>query len=225
MAYLFPDSVLLIFCKAPVAGQVKTRLQPALNAGQAAAAHSQLTHFTLDRAFRQPLCPVHLYCAPDSGHPFFAQCAKDYPLTLLAQRGADLGERMLNAFVETLTTHRHAVLIGCDCPSLTIDDLRQAFLALQKGHEAVLGPAEDGGYVLIGLNAPQPNLFENMVWGNETVMTETRWRAASIKLKVYELAMQWDVDNIEDWQRFVRETYMPIAEHKEMLGSSLRNPE
>ncbi|MDD1620332.1 MAG: TIGR04282 family arsenosugar biosynthesis glycosyltransferase [Methylococcaceae bacterium] len=204
MDYLFPDSVLLIFCKAPVPGQVKTRLQAALNAEQAATAHIQLTRFTLDRAFRQTLCPVRLYCAPDAGHQFFKQCAKDYPLKLAAQRGADLGERMLNAFAETLTTYRHAVLIGCDCPSLTIDDLHQALEALQSGHEAVFAPAEDGGYVLIGLNAPQPNLFEDMVWGNETVMAETRRRAAAAKLKVYELSMQWDVDDIEGWKRFLR---------------------
>lgn len=205
MDYLFPDSVLLIFCKAPVAGQVKTRLQPALSAEQAAAAHIQLTRFTLDRAFRQALCPVRLYCAPDTRHPFFEQCAKDYPLTLAAQRGADLGEKMLNAFAETLTTCRHAVLIGCDCPSLTASDLHQALEALQSGHESVFAPAEDGGYVLIGLNAPQPNLFEGMVWGNEAVMAETRRRAAEAKLKVYELAMQWDVDDIEAWKRFLRE--------------------
>lgn len=205
MDYLFPDSVLLIFCKAPVAGQVKTRLQPALSAEQAASAHIQLTRFTLDRAFRQALCPVRLYCAPDAGHPFFAQCAKHYPLNLFAQRGADLGERMLDALTEALATYRHAVLIGCDCPSLTVDDLRQALEALQNGDDAVFGPAEDGGYVLVGLNTPQPILFENMAWGNETVMTETRRRAAKTKLKVYELAIQWDVDDIEDWKRFSRE--------------------
>lgn len=215
MDYLFPDSVLLIFCKAPVPGRVKTRLQPALSEEQAAAAHMQLTRFTLDRAFRQPLCPVRLYCTPDAGHPFFEQCAKDYPLTLLAQRGAALGERMLNAFADALTTYRHAVLIGCDCPSLTIDDFRQAFLTLHNGHGAVIGPAEDGGYVLIGLNAPQPNLFEDMVWGNEIVMTETRRRAAKAKLKVYELAMQWDVDDIEDWKRFLSaDTYTCLRQSK-----------
>jgi uncharacterized protein len=204
MDCLFPDSVLLIFCKAPIVDQVKTRLQPTLSAEQAVAAHIALTRMTLERAVRQPLCPVHLYCSPDTGHAFFKQCANDYPLTLLTQRGADLGERMLNAFAKTLTTYSHAVLIGCDCPSLTVDDLRQALEVLQNGSDAVFGPAEDGGYVSIGLNAPRPNLFEDMVWGNETVMAETRRRAAEAKLKVYELATQWDVDDIEDWKRFLR---------------------
>lgn len=203
MTYPFPDSVLLIFCKAPVAGQVKTRLQPALNADQAAAAHRQLTRLTLERVFRQPLCAVRLYCAPDTRHAFFRQCAAEYPLTLSTQRGSDLGERMLNAFGEALSIYRHAILIGCDCISLTVDDLQQALAALQNGKDVVIAPAEDGGYVLIGLNAPQPVLFSNMVWGSEKVMAETRHRAAGASLIIQELAMQWDVDAPEDWARFL----------------------
>jgi uncharacterized protein len=202
MRYLFPDSVLLIFCKAPVAGQVKTRLQPALSAEQAVAAHEGLTRVTLDRAFQTPLCAVRLYCAPDTGHAFFRQCAKAYPLTLSTQCGGDLGERMLNAFGEALSEYRHAILTGCDCPSLTADDLQQALTALQNGNDAVIAPAEDGGYVLIGLNAPQPCLFENMRWSNSQVMEETRRRAAAASLSVHELALQWDVDTPADWERY-----------------------
>jgi uncharacterized protein len=203
MTTLFPDSVLLIFCKAPVAGQVKTRLQPALTATQAATVHRQLTRLTLDRAFQRPLCAVQLYCSPDTNHSFFEQCAKDYPLLLSAQRGADLGERMLNAFSDALSQYRHAILIGCDCPSLTVDDLQQALTALQNGQDAVIAPAEDGGYVLIGLNVPQPALFEDMVWGSEKVMEETRRRAKLASISLHELARQWDVDTAEDWARYL----------------------
>lgn len=203
MAYLFPDSVLLIFCKAPVAGQVKTRLQAGLGAAQAVAAHRQLTQLTLARAVRQPLCAIRLYCAPDTGHEFFRQCAEAYPITLATQRGHDLGERMLGAFTEALSRYRHAILIGCDCPSLTVDDLQQALQALQDGEDAVIAPAEDGGYVLIGMNSPQPVLFTGMIWGNENVLAETRRRAAESALGLHELAMQWDVDMPEDWTRFL----------------------
>jgi rSAM/selenodomain-associated transferase 1 len=203
MIKLFPDSVLLIFCKAPIAGQVKTRLQPALTPGQAADVHRQLTRMTLDRAFHQPLCEVQLYCTPDTTHPFFEQCAKEYPLTLMTQHGADLGERMQNALNDALSQFRHAILIGCDCPSLTVDDLQQALTILKDGQDAVIAPAEDGGYVLIGLNAPQPVLFKNMAWGRETVMAETRNRAKSIPIALHELALQWDVDTVEDWARYL----------------------
>jgi uncharacterized protein len=203
MACLFPDSVLLIFCKAPVAGQVKTRLQTVLSAEQAVAAHKELTRLTLDRALQRQLCDVQLYCAPDTGHAFFRQCAEAYPLTLSTQRGADLGARMLNAFSEALVLYRHAILIGCDCPSLTVDNLQQALTALQNGNDAVIAPAEDGGYVLIGLSAPQPLLFENMCWGNSRVQAETRRRAAAVGLEVHALPMQWDVDTPQDWERYL----------------------
>jgi len=216
MYYQFSDGLLLIFCKAPVKGQVKTRLQPTLSVEQAVSAHIQLTKMTLDRAFEEPLCQVKLYCSPDTEHSFFKQCTLDYPLTLATQHGNDLGEKMLNAFTDALTKFRHVVLIGCDCPSLSVKDLRSAFLALQSGDDVVFAPAEDGGYVLIGLNVPQPTLFENIVWGNENVMAETRNRVAHAKLKACELSEQWDVDDIEGWQRFLdHSSKFSISENKQ----------
>lgn len=202
MTYPFADSVLLIFCKAPIPGQVKTRLQPALTAEQAAQAHRQLTTMTLDRAFRQPLCPVELHCAPDTSHDFFQDCAHRYPLTLKSQQGDDLGERMQHAFDDALGRYQHAVLMGCDCPSLSVDDLHQALVKLHAEHDAVIAPADDGGYVMIGLNQVQPRLFSDMNWGHDQVMTVTRRRAKDLGLKVYELDSQWDVDTYQDWQRY-----------------------
>jgi len=67
----FPNSVLIIFCKAPITGQVKTRLQPELSPDEAVSAHIELTQMTLRRAFEQALSPVQLYCSPNSDHPFF----------------------------------------------------------------------------------------------------------------------------------------------------------
>ena len=202
----YPDCVLLVFCKAPIAGQVKTRLQPSLNAEEAVAAHIQLTRLTLSRAFAQTLCDVQLYCAPDIHNVFFQACAQDYPLALVRQEGDDLGLRMHNAFKKALISYRHAIIIGCDCPSLTINDLKQAFAALQNGADVVMGPAADGGYVLIGLNQPQAILFENMPWGTDAVASQTCRRAAQNGLTVMKLRQQWDVDYIEDWQRFLSET-------------------
>lgn len=203
MVYPFADSVLLIFCKAPIPGQVKTRLQPELTAEQAAQAHRQLTTMTLDRAFRQPLCPVELHCAPDTSHDFFQDCAHRYPLTLKSQQGDDLGERMQHAFDDGLGRYQHAVLMGCDCPSLSVDDLHQAFVKLHAEHDAVIAPADDGGYVMVGLNKVQPGLFSDMTWGHDQVMSVTRRRAKDLGLKVYELDSQWDVDTYQNWQRYL----------------------
>lgn len=203
MQRLFTDSVLLIFCKAPIPSQVKTRLQPDLSVEQSTQAHKQLTYMTLDRAFRQPLCPVELHCAPDADHDFFQDCARRYPLTLKVQHDADLGERMQQSFSDALSRYQHAVLMGCDCPSLSADDLHRALLKLHAGHDTIIAPADDGGYVMIGLNRVQPRLFNDMTWGHDQVMTITRRRAKDLGLTIYEMDSQWDVDTYPDWLRYL----------------------
>ncbi|MEO6697527.1 MAG: TIGR04282 family arsenosugar biosynthesis glycosyltransferase, partial [Gammaproteobacteria bacterium] len=145
------DARIMVFAKAPVAGTVKTRLIPALGAHGAAALHTTLTRHSIATAVNAPLCPVELWCSPDAHHPFFAQCQKDFGVTLQQQQGNNLGERMAQAFDTVLQQHPYAVVIGTDCPTLTTQDLRAALNALHEGFDAVIGPAEDGGYVLIGL--------------------------------------------------------------------------
>jgi rSAM/selenodomain-associated transferase 1 len=201
VAYKYPDCVQLVFCKAPVPGQVKTRLIPALSAEQAAELHQRLTRITIERALQNRLCPVQLRCAPDIDHPFFQRCAQDYSLTLHRQHGKDLGERMHHALVTALAHYSHAILTGCDCPSLTPVDLQQALSALENGYDVVIAPAQDGGYVLVGLSRPQAVLFENIPWGSDKVLQLTREKAALASLSLYELASQWDVDNPEDLER------------------------
>jgi glycosyltransferase A (GT-A) superfamily protein (DUF2064 family) len=94
-----------------------------------------------------------------------------------------------------------ALVIGTDCPALEPKHLLDAANALREGAEAVIIPAEDGGYVLIGLRRPQPDLFTNVQWGTKSVMADTRRRAAELGLAVRELAPLWDVDLAEDLER------------------------
>lgn len=202
MTYQYPDSVLMIFCKAPIPGQVKTRLIPELTAGQAAELHIELSTATLQRATQSKLCPVQLWCAPTTGHDFFTASKAAYQLVLKQQQGADLGERMHHAFCSALAGYSHALLMGCDCPSLTEQDLEEALTALNRENDVVLAPAEDGGYVLIGLNRPQPELFANMPWGTARVLDETRGRIARHKLRHHELSEQWDLDTPTDLERY-----------------------
>jgi rSAM/selenodomain-associated transferase 1 len=207
MGYLYPDAVLLIFCKAPIAGQVKTRLIPVLTAEQAMQLHCELSLSTLQKATQQPLCPVQLWCTPSIDHDFFIQAEHDYPLTRYLQQGDDLGERMNHALNTALKNYKRAVLIGCDCPSFTNHDLALAISVLHDNTTAVFAPAEDGGYVLIGLNQPQPELFVAMPWGSELVMSETRARCQQLGLVYHELATQWDVDTPADWRRLLTVPY------------------
>lgn len=201
MAYQHPDTCLLIFCKAPVPGHVKTRLIPFLNAKQAAELHIQLTKRTLQVLAQQNMCPVQLWCSPSSEHPFFKECSKTFNLTLHTQQDSNLGERMHHALSTALSNYKYAVLIGCDCPSITVKDLHEAYTALEMNHDVVLAPAEDGGYVLIGLNRSRPELFNNIDWGMPTVLESTRMSIKLSKLRCHELQEQWDVDTPEDLKR------------------------
>jgi len=202
IAFKYPDAVLMIFCKAPIAGQVKTRLTTKITAEQAMQVHIELTERTLRLATLSNFCPVELWCAPSTAHPFFRASAQTYPMTLQEQHGMDLGERMDNAFCQALDSYSRALLIGCDCPSLTEQDLEEALTALNKDDCCVLAPAEDGGYVLIGLNQPHPELFDNIPWGSGLVFKQTYTRIKQYNLRYHELKQQWDLDNPLDLARY-----------------------
>lgn len=202
---LYPEAVVIIFAKAPVPGQVKTRLMPALTAEEAAQFHCELTKKTLQTATRKPLCDVQLWCSPSIDHFFFRQMAQEYSVELCSQNGNDLGEKMHHAFSYALNRYHSAVLIGSDCPSLTTAYLEQAIVCLTQGKQCVIAPAEDGGYVLIGLTKPQPSLFANMPWGSHEVLSLTRNRLLSLTIPYRELEMLWDVDTIGDLMRYRHE--------------------
>jgi uncharacterized protein len=198
----YSDAVIMVFCKAPIPGQVKTRLIPYLTGEEAAQLHCELTEKTLRMATQNRLCEVCVWCSPTIDHPFFTMLAQTYSVDSHLQQGADLGERMHQAFGQVLTRFSSAIIIGCDCPSLTSDDLEQALSQLTQGKPCVLAPAEDGGYVLIGLNQPQAALFDNMPWGTDKVLELTRVRLQSLKLDYHELDTQWDLDTVADLKRY-----------------------
>ncbi len=202
--FSFPDAAVLIFCKAPLPGEVKTRLLEVLTPAQAAALHARLAHTLVAKLASARLAPPRLYCHPDPSHPFFSALRRRYGVGLYPQSGADLGDRMLKAFQTTLTASQAALAIGCDCPSLTLNDFHTALKALAEGFDVVLGPAEDGGYVLMGLRRPQPELFLDMPWGSTKVLAETRRRIETLGLKSLELPLQWDLDRPQDLQRWNR---------------------
>lgn len=194
----FPDARIMVFAKAPVAGAVKTRLIPVLGAQGAAALQTTLARHCIATAVEARLCPVELWCSPDMNHPFFTQCSTDYGVTLREQQGNDLGARMAHAFDTVLQQNPYAVIIGTDCPALTAQDLRTALDILWDGFDAVIGPAEDGGYVLLGLRKAAPLLFEDITWGSCEVLALTRERLKRLQWRWHELAPRRDVDRPED---------------------------
>lgn len=200
--YRYPDAVIMVFCKAPIPGQVKTRLMPPLSGEAAAQLHCELTERTLNTATADPLCPVQLWCAPDINHSYFIKVAQNYAVKRFQQEGADLGERMQNGFIDALKHYKVAVIIGCDCPSLTTNDLDQAISYLLQGNTCVIAPAEDGGYVLIGLNQALGYLFEDISWGTDKVMAQTVARLQAKNISYSVRKTQWDVDTLADLNRY-----------------------
>ena len=189
-----------VFAKAPIPGEVKTRLVPLLGADGAAQLHAGLTRRALATAVEARVGAVELWCAPDERHPFFARCAAQFGATLHRQEGADLGERMLCAFERSAAASHALLLIGSDCPALTPADLQSAALALET-YAAVIAPAEDGGYVLVGLARPEPSIFRGVTWGAPAVMAQTRTRLESAGVRWATLPTLWDVDRPEDYAR------------------------
>ena len=191
---------LIVFAKAPVPGQVKTRLSPALDAGNAALLHMALVERALTIAEDSGLVDVELCCAPGVSHGFFQNCAEDFDVTLTGQGEGNLGERMLRGLQRALADHPAALIIGADCPAMTGKHLAEAAAAL-SGHDAVLTPAEDGGYVLIGATRTAPGQFDGIEWGTGNVLAQQRRNFIKLGIRWHEMPTLWDVDRPDDLDR------------------------
>lgn len=198
-----------VLAKAPVPGLAKTRLMPALNAagmpmGPRGAARVQRGFARRTVAKAQAVAPgrVTLWCAPDLSHRFFRALQRTTGVALQAQPQADLGARMQAAFAHHFTANADLplLLVGTDCPAMAPGHLQQAAAALQT-HDVVLIPAEDGGYVLIGMRRLVPEAFADMAWSTPQVLADTRARLQAAGVNWCELPTLWDVDEPADWAR------------------------
>lgn len=187
-----------ILAKAPVPGYAKTRLIPTLGADGAAALQAAMLKRTLATALAAGIGPVTLWCAPDRSHPTFAE-AVALGVELAEQPAGDIGQRM-QAAMAAATTLGGVIVIGADCPALTPAHLRQAAAAL-AGHDAVVIPAEDGGYVLLGLRQANAAVFSGVAWSTPQVMAQTRARLAAAGLRHAEFSPLFDVDRRSDLPR------------------------
>lgn len=187
-----------VLAKAPIAGFAKTRLIPVLGARGAAVLQERLVERAVETACAAAIGPVTLWTTPDESHPVFQSIGAHLGITLARQADGDLGARMLAAITAANTC---VLLIGSDCPALTLDHLRAAADVLRDRAPAVVIPAEDGGYALIGLRTPEPALFSDMPWSTPLVMNETRRRLRTLGLTWHEPTTLWDVDLPHDLER------------------------
>ena len=189
---------IVVFAKAPQPGAVKTRLIPALGAQAAAALAWRMLLHALQQALAADVGTVELCMSPGPGAPAWAGVAIPPGVVQSCQGDGDLGQRMARAVDRTTTTCAQAVLLmGTDCPALSATLIAQAARQLQK-HDAVLVPAADGGYVLIGLHAPCPSVFTDMVWSTAAVAGETLRRLAVCGYSVWRGPLVHDIDEPGD---------------------------
>jgi rSAM/selenodomain-associated transferase 1 len=199
-------TTIAILAKAPLPGLAKTRLIPELGADGAAALQARLIERAVETACAAKVGPVVLWCAPDETDPLFQAMGRTSDVTLARQPDGDLGARM---FAAVKAAPGPVLVMGTDCPAITPDELRIVAEVLHS-YDAGLIPAEDGGYVLLGLRKPQPVLFSDIAWGTSSVGAETRWLMSAHGLTWRELPPLWDVDRPEDIERLRREGFASL---------------
>lgn len=193
----YPDAVVLLFAKAPVPGEVNTRLVPFISAEQAAQLQEELIHDRLRECTSAALCDVQLWSSPDTRHACFVECTSRYRLSLHQQQGSDLGERMAYGQQRALQRYHKVIIIGSDAPALKADVIEQAINALDQS-EVVIVPAEDGGFVLIAVNRWIPHMLDNVDWGTARVLAQTLQNADRLGFRYSMLDECWDIDRPED---------------------------
>jgi len=206
------SSALAIFAKAPIVGQVKTRLCPPLSPEEAKELYQCFLLDTVNRAARLFGVQVCLAFTPVESEGLL-RAFLSRPLLYFPQRGDSLGEREANVFADLLQKgFSRVVLIGSDIPTLPLAHLQEAFALLANPrHDVVLGPSEDGGYYLIGARAFHPCLFESIVWSTPTVLAETLAQARREGLNVAQVPAWYDVDSEVDLARLAVELHNQSA--------------
>ena len=194
----------VVFTKAPVLGAVKTRLQPEFTPAQSLFVHRALVRHTLAMTALVAY-PAELWVG--SRHDWWLQLENDYGVAIFQQQGDDLGDRMAYAVRDARRRAAAVVIIGTDCPYLTPDYLASAF-ALLETTDVVIGPAEDGGYVLLGLGGglarqDRAGIFSHVNWGSEQVLEQTRGNLQRLGLSWKELPVLADIDRPEDLRRLL----------------------
>jgi len=191
----------LMFLRAPRFGTVKSRLALSIGPHAALDAYRQLVAILTHNLRDWPSLEARV--TPDDAAPEVRPFLQPHWSTA-PQGSGDLGQRLLHATLEHFHSFnaRSLVIIGSDCPEVSFEDLSTAHELLLH-HDVVLGPALDGGYWLIGLSRPIPELFDAMPWGTEHVYTETVRRSRHLDLSLAHLRPLADIDTVEDWTRWL----------------------
>ncbi|ODS23283.1 hypothetical protein AB835_09690 [Candidatus Endobugula sertula] len=209
---LFNHYRLLVMSKSPELGRVKTRMQPFLTQEQSVQLHIALSQYVLSQWQEAALCPIEIYVDGNIERYrellLFARRLNDLPL--YPQVEGDLGIKMSAAVKRTLLgdTVKGIVLVGTDCPFIDKVYLLQALSSLNNNHDIVIGPANDGGYVLLGMKQYYSELFTHISWGGEQVLAETLERIKALNVKYHILENLSDIDTMTDL-KLLNQKYLP----------------
>lgn len=192
----FSDSVIQVFCKAPEAGRVKTRLATQIGEEQATTLYAQMTKRVIDELSSAGLCSLEIH-AVNAMHNFFTQFSSE----AYEQSGGNLGDRMNASIRAGLNRYSKVVLVGSDCPEIDASYVSNALESLDQ-HEVVLAPVEDGGYGLVGINRHLPEIFSDIPWSTCDVLAATCRRLNLQKVNYGLLPLTWDLDEPGDLNRY-----------------------
>lgn len=204
------EQAVLQFAKWPELGKVKTRMQPHLSAAQSLLLHRRLLSYCSQNLCRQGAWSYELHLACNHN-----DLEERFPKNIVSELGlagepsiwrqveGNLGCKMRSAAEQALEHYRRIVIVGSDCPFVSADYIEQAFLELEHGADVVIGPASDGGYVLLAMNQTVLThglglLFDDMPWSQETLCEYTLQRLQSTTLTSKLLTTLSDIDRPED---------------------------
>jgi uncharacterized protein len=193
-----------VFCRPLVVGEVKTRLIPQLGEAAAADIYAQLAErvlTTVQKTIHLANASGSLWIAGDANHPSVTAWSQQFSLPVYAQCEGDLGAKMADCLARSRAYYSKTILIGTDCPAITPEHLICAAGMISNQTPWVFSAAEDGGYVLVGTRAPHSAPFENIAWGTDRVMTQTRSAFARMGIGYAETSPLWDVDHPSDVAR------------------------
>jgi len=198
---------MMVFAKSPLPGKVKTRLAKGIGNKNATMIYKKMLYEHLKKISSIPDVSIQLWCYPDTRHPFFLRCARDFDMVLMRQSGADLGRRMSYAFRQNaMHGSRIMILSGTDIPGIEVHDIKMAIRHLKDKADVVLTPTLDGGYGLIAMKKSLPAVFTNMSWSTCWVLEQTLQRLKRLRLNVYLLQHRRDIDDRQDYRLYLRES-------------------
>lgn len=195
---MYSDNLLMVFIKNPTLGKVKTRLASTVGDEKALSVYKFLLDHTFDvsRSIKSDKAVFY------SDFIDINDRWKKEGFDQWLQKGNDLGEKMSNAFLKSFNMgYKKVVIIGSDCLELEKSHINEAFLELEK-HDAVIGPAKDGGYYLLGLQKHQAVIFQNKAWSTENVLLDTLVDFSNNKLSYKLLPTLSDIDDESDLQHY-----------------------